>query len=576
MQTIIDMLIEHFNIAFKKAFPEAEAIDMELTISTQEKFGHYQCNSAMKLASNLKKNPRQIAEEIIQNLDLNSKGQKFIANLELAGPGFINIWIDSNFLGLYLENMLKLDDFGRPPPNKPKKIIIDFSSPNVAKEMHVGHLRSTIIGDSLARLLEFLGEDVYRVNHIGDWGTQFGMLIAYILEKKLDFKDASLKTLMEWYRESKKIFDEDPDFKEKAKQKVVLLQSGNTEAYQIWQEICEISRRGYEEIYQILDIKITERGESFYNPFLQDLIDDLQSKELIEESDSAKCLFLEGFFNRDGDPLPMILQKSDGGFNYASTDLAALRYRSAEEKADCIIYVTDMGQKTHFQMLFEAAKLAAYDNNSALGFKHVPFGLVLGPDGKKFKTRSGDTEKLMDLLDSAIEKSEKIFIERQKDWPKEKIKHAAKVLGIDAVKYADLSTHRCSDYQFSYERMLQLEGNTAAFLLYAFVRMSSIQRKTKIQNKNTHKIVLKETAELNLSLHLSRYFETLELIKRELCPHYLCDYLYELAQKFNIFFRDCRVIDSQMEQSRLQICRLSSEILGSGLKLLGLKTLEEM
>lgn len=581
MHTILRQITEKLETAFSKAFPTHETVAMEVTPSTQENFGHYQCNSAMKLASLLKKNPRQIAQELLDQFERTIDDKPFIASAQIAGPGFINFWIDPKHLAERLEQMLIIPNFAIEAPKEVKKILIDFSSPNVAKEMHVGHLRSTIIGDSIARLYEFLGHDVQRINHIGDWGTQFGMLIAFILEENCKYEDADLSSLMQWYQQSKKVFDENPAFKEKAKEFVVKLQSGEENIQRIWQKICEISSIAYQEIYQILDIKIEEKGESFYNPFLQALIEDLESKELLKESDGAKCLFLEGFFNREGKPLPMILQKTDGGFNYASTDLAALRYRVEEEASQKIIYVTDMGQKTHFQLLFSAAKYAQYDrrknkqaNDQLCKFEHVPFGLVLGPDGKKFKTRSGDTEKLIDLLQAAIEKSKNIFSERHQDWSTQKIQEAASILGIDAVKYADLSTHRCSDYQFSYDRMLQLEGNTAAFLLYAFVRMSSIQRKSKESAEKSLEII--ESAEIDLALHLSRFEEALEYFKKELCPHYLSDYLYALAQKFNLFFRDCRVLDSEMQGSRLKICNLSSKLLSCGLGLLGLKTLEEM
>jgi arginyl-tRNA synthetase len=428
-----------------------------------------------------------------------------------------------------------------------------------------------------------LGDEVLRLNHIGDWGTQFGMLIAYMQENVPDVfngkKQTDLIELMGWYRESKNRFDEDPEFKKRAQLQVVKLQSGDLQTRTAWQVICEISRRSYQEIYDLLDVRLVERGESFYNPYLPKMIDDLEKKGLISISDGAKCISLEGFVSRDGAPLPMIVQKSDGGYNYDTTDMAAIVHRIQVEKADRIIYLTDAGQSLHFAMLFKAAEKAGYLNSSQVRVDHAPFGVVLGVDGKKFKTRSGHTEKLIDLLLEAVKRAKKIMQERLPNLSEKELEDVSQILGIDAVKYADLSCHRIKDYVFSYDRMLKFEGNTAAFLLYAYVRIQSIKRKVgkNISDllKDSH-IILEHPSEIALAFHLRRFGEVLEMMSRDLLPNRLCDYLYELAEKFHAFFRDCRVEGDSREDSRLLICEATGRVLKKGLNLLGLKTLERM
>lgn len=553
--------------------------EVELVQSTQPQFGHYQCNNALKLAKALQKSPREIAQKIVSCFEKGS----MIAKIETAGPGFINITLDTAFLSGQIDAMLQDAHLGVPYPEHPQKMIVEFSSPNVAKELHVGHLRSTIIGDSLARLFEFLGHDVLRLNHIGDWGTQFGMLIAYMQEfcpEALTGKQQTdLTHLMHWYKESKRVFDADPEFKKRAQLQVVRLQGGDPASLEAWQRICDISRKSYQEIYDLLDVKLVERGESFYNPFLADVVADLEKKGMITLSDGAKCIFLEGFSNRDGEPLPIIIQKSDGGYNYDTTDMAALRHRVEVEKAERIIYVTDAGQSLHFEMLFKAAEKAGYYDPKKVRIDHVPFGVVLGSDGKKFKTRSGDTEKLIDLLKEAVRQAKKIFEERLPDLPPDQIDSLARVLGIDAVKYADLSCHRVKDYLFSYERMLKFEGNTAAFLLYAYVRIEGIKRKVHKQIADllkTAHIELDHPSEIALALHLRQFAEALESVAEDLLPNRLADYLYELAEKFHAFFRDCRVEGSCHEESRLLLCEATSRILAKGLEILGLRIVDRM
>jgi arginyl-tRNA synthetase len=384
---------------------------------------------------------------------------------------------------------------------------------------------------------------------------------------------------MQWYKESKKRFDEDPEFKKRAQLQVVKLQSGDPEARAAWEAICAISRKAFLEIYSLLDVKIVERGESFYNPYLAEIVDELDKRGLIALSDGAKCIFLQGFVTREGTPLPMIVQKSDGGYNYDTTDMAAMRHRIQVERADRIIILTDAGQSLHFAMLGQAAEKAGYLDPAKVRFDHVPFGVVLGPDGKKFKTRSGETEKLIDLLFEAIDHAKKIMQERLSDLSEQELNRSARILGIDAIKYADLCCHRIKDYVFSYDRMLKLEGNTAAFLLYAYVRIQGIKRKVNKEISAVIKrvtLVLEHPAEIALALHLRQFGEILDAMTKDLAPNRLCDYLYELAEKFHAFFRDCRVEGSPQEESRLALCEAACRVLEKGLNLLGLKTLDRM
>lgn len=583
MKTNLHLLEDIFKNATLEAFPElkekVDTFQIEITKSTSDLFGAYQFNSCMKLSRLLQKNPRDIALCIEKQV----KFEDMIDKVEIKGPGFINIFLNSNYLAKRLDLILNDPYLGIEKSNKKKKIILDFSSPNTAKEMHVGHLRSTIIGDSLARLFEFMGEDVLRLNHIGDWGTAFGMLIAYM---KLEAKDViekkatiDLPGLMQLYKLAKVKFDHDLEFKKQSQLEVVSLQSGDPTALSIWELICDISRKGYQEIYDLLDIKIEERGESFYNPMLKDLVIDLEKRELVEVSDGAKCIFLEGFQNREGAPLPLMIQKSDGGFNYDTTDMAAIRHRIQEEKADRIIYVTDAGQATHFEMIIKAAEKAGYLDPKKVKVDHVGFGLVLGPDGKKFKTRSGETEKLIDLIFTAIKEAEKILKEKNPDMDDLKVKELAKALGIGAIKYADLSCNRVGDYTFSYERMLRFEGNTAAFLMYSYVRIISIMKKVhehpseKTEETN---INLEHPSELSLSLHLSEFPETIQIMERDLLPNRLTDYLYNLAEKFNAFYRDCPVIGSKEQNSRVKLSEAVLIVMKKGFEILGLPVIEKM
>ncbi|KAF3361721.1 Arginine--tRNA ligase [Chlamydiales bacterium STE3] len=579
MKAINALLTDLFRESIQKTFPEFKDLPIEISKSTQEKFGHYQLNNAMKMAKQLKTSPRDVAAAILQNLP----DSDLIQTCEIAGPGFINVTLSKEYLAERLNKMYRDDHFDMDTPPTRKKIIIDFSSPNTAKEMHVGHLRSTIIGDCLARLFEFLGYDVLRLNHIGDWGTAFGMLLAYIKRNAPSVlqgtEEAKLGQLVTWYKASKQLFDQDPEFKKASQLEVVALQSGEPAAKRGWDILCAISRKAYQEIYDLLEIRIIERGESFYNPMLPQIVADLENKNLITISDGAKCLFVEGFKNREGDPLPLMIQKSDGGFNYDTTDMAAIYHRIHVEHADRIIYVTDIGQSTHFQMIFKAAEKASYLNSQKTRVDHVGFGLVLGSDGKKLKTRSGETERLMDLLTAGIDYANKLLNERNPNMAPEERTILAKALGLGAIKYADLSSHRTSDYQFSYEKMLRFEGNTAAFIMYSYVRVGGIKRKIGVEPQELLKdckIVLGHPSEISLGLTLAQFPEALQQVAEELLPNRLTDYLYELAEKFNAFFRDCRVEGASEQNSRLLLCDLVAKILKQGLEILGIHPVEKM
>lgn len=577
------LLIEKLNQAIETLFPEGKEGSAEVVQSSQEIFGHYQCNSCLKIGKMLKKSPRDVAEALKEFLLKDPASQELFSQIEVAGPGFMNMTLSTSFIENRLNQVLKDPFLGVARPKCVQRVIVEFSSPNVAKELHVGHLRSTIIGDAIARIFEFLGHDVLRLNHIGDWGTQFGMLICFLKDNHPEVLSGEtatdLTSLMNWYKASKKRFDEDSDFKKRSQLQVVELQSGDEKSLHAWKIICEISRKAFQEIYDLMDIKIQERGESFYNPYLPNVISDLEKQGLVTISGGAKCVFLDGIIGRDGEPLPMIIQKSDGGYNYETTDMAALKHRVEVEKADRIIYLTDAGQALHFQMVFKAAEKAHYFDPSKVRLDHVTFGVVLGPDGKKFKTRSGETEKLIDLLQEAVDRAQAIINERLPDVSEKERSTIAKALGIGAVKYADLSGNRVKDYVFSYDRMLKFEGNTAAFLLYAFVRIQGIKRKgswdiaSLIQEA---KITLSHPSEISLAVHLCQLPEVLQSLSKDLLPNRLSDYLYTLAEKFNAFYRDCRVEGTPEEKSRVLLCEVSALVLQKGLELLGLHTVSRM
>lgn len=585
MNETIAQLKERFEQALMAAFgEELSGTDPILVPASNPKFGDYQSNVAMSLTKRLGKPPRTIAEQIVQNLDVTD----LCETPSIAGPGFINLTLKPDYLESQLRRIQTDDRLGVPVAKHPQKVVVDFSSPNIAKEMHVGHLRSTIIGDCIARVLEFRGHDVLRLNHVGDWGTQFGMLITHLREAYPDALNTAnalaLGDLTTFYKEAKKRFDEDESFRERARLEVVRLQSGEEDTLRAWKLLCEQSRLAFQEIYDLLDIRITERGESFYNPLLPEVVEDLEQAGLLVEDQGAKCVFLEGFTNKEGDPLPLIVQKSGGGYNYATTDLATVRYRIEQDHADRIIYVTDAGQANHFAQVWQVAKRAGWIPET-VELVHVPFGVVQGEDGKKFKTRSGDTVRLKDLLDEAIDRARQDLETRLKAEGREEteefINHVATVVGISAVKYADLSQNRTSNYIFSYDKMLALQGNTAPYMLYAYVRVQGISRKGGIDFDALGAdapIVLQEEEELVLAKHLLQFDQVVSTVESDLFPNRLCEYLFELSQKFNRFYDRCPVLQAEEPQrtSRLILADITARTIKTGLGLLGIPVLERM
>ncbi|MEH2215435.1 arginine--tRNA ligase [Nostoc sp.] len=561
-------------------------VDPILVPASNPKFGDYQANVALSLSKKLGLQPRAIAGAIALKLDVS----EICEPPEIAGPGFINLKLKTAYLEAQLNAIQADPRLGVPAAKTPKREIVDFSSPNIAKEMHVGHLRSTIIGDSIARILEFQGHDVLRLNHIGDWGTQFGMLIAYLREVYPDALTTAnaldIGDLVSFYRKAKLRFDTDEAFQETARQEVVRLQAGAEDTLHAWRLLCEQSRQEFQIIYELLDIKLTERGESFYNPLLPGVVEDLEKSGLLVENQGAKCVFLEGFTNREGEPLPLIVQKSDGGYNYATTDLASLRYRIQQDRAKRIIYVTDAGQGNHFAQFFQVARKAGWIPDD-VELVHVPFGLVLGENGKRIQTRFGDSVRLRDLLDEAVSRAhadlKTRLQEEERQESEEFINEVARVVGISAVKYADLSQNRTSNYIFSYDKMLDFKGNTAPYMLYAYARIQGISRKGDINFKElgNNAVLLEHETELALAKYLLQLDEVISSVEQDLLPNRLCEYLYELSKKFNQFYdrnQGVQVLEAQEPQrtSRLVLCDLTARTLKLGLSLLGIQVLERM
>jgi arginyl-tRNA synthetase len=585
MNATIALLKERFEQALVAAFGvEMAGTDPILVPVSNPKFGDYQANVAMSLAKKLGMAPRAIAAQIIQHLDVDDCCEA----PSVAGAGFINLTLKRAYLEENLKRMQADERLGLPLAKDPKRAIVDFSSPNIAKEMHVGHLRSTIIGDCIARVLEFQGHEVLRLNHVGDWGTQFGMLITHLRtaypEVLTTGNAIALGDLTVFYKQAKQRFDEDEPFREISRSEVVKLQSGSEETLQAWKLLCEQSRIAFQEIYDLLDIRITERGESFYNSLLAGVVEDLEKLGLLVEDQGAKCVFLEGFTNKEGQPLPLIVQKTDGGYNYATTDLAAVRYRVQQDRVDRALYVTDMGQANHFAQVWQVAGRAGWIPEQ-VSLEHVPFGVVQGEDGKKFKTRSGETVRLRDLLDEAIVRVRADLDSRLAEEGREETEefkaHAAQIIGISAVKYADLSQNRTSSYIFSYDKMLALQGNTAPYLLYAYVRVQGISRKGGIDFEQLGAdcpIVLQEETELALAKYLLQFDEVLSEVEADLFPNRLCQYLFELSQKFNQFYDRCPVLSAEepFRTSRLVLSDLTAQTIKLGLSLLGIPVLERM
>jgi len=590
MLCIANALEAQLREAMQRAFPEVDdLLDPQLAPASKPEFGDFQANGALPLAKPLKQAPRQIAGAIVEALQADPAFTDLCLEPQIAGPGFINLTIRPERLAAEVSARLGDPRLGVPEVQNDAAVVVDFSSPNIAKEMHVGHLRSTIIGDSLARVLEFRGHRVLRLNHVGDWGTQFGMLITHLKQvapETLNTADAvDLGDLVAFYREAKKRFDDDDAFQTTSREEVVKLQGGDPVSLKAWGLLCDQSRREFQKIYDRLDIRLSERGESFYNPYLASVLSGLQEAGLLVTDDGAECVFLEGVNGKDGKPLPVIVRKSDGGFNYATTDLAAIRYRFAlasdGDGARRVIYVTDAGQANHFAGVFQVAKRANWIPEGGR-LEHVPFGLVQGEDGKKLKTRSGDTVRLRDLLDEAVERSEADLRRRLEEEGRSEddqfIQHVAGTVGLAAVKYADLSQNRITNYQFSFDRMLALQGNTAPYLLYAVVRIAGIARKGGDLEAEAGMLQFSEPQEWALVRELLKFDAVIAEVEEELLPNRLCSYLFELSQVFNRFYDQVPVLKAEGKSlsSRLALCRLTADTLKSGLGLLGIATLERM
>ncbi len=565
-----------------------------LVPATKPEFGDFQINCALALAKEINQPPRDIAHKLANELQKDNDFLNICNAPTVAGPGFINLSVNSKTLISEIHFRLSDKRLGVPlkkhfSSQKNNRVIIDFSSPNIAKEMHVGHLRSTIIGDSLARVLEFCGYEVIRINHVGDWGTQFGMLITHLKEvvpEALHTKDAvEISDLVNFYRQAKKRFDEDKIFQSKSRNEVVNLQAGNKESLIAWQLLCNQSRKEFQKIYDRLDINLIERGESFYNNFLVDVLSDLNKKKLLISDQGAQCIFLDGLVGKDGKPQPIIIQKSDGGFNYATTDLAAIKYRFTPsphgDGALRLIYVTDAGQASHFFGVFQIAKLAKWIPPDCQ-VEHVPFGLVQGEDGKKLKTRSGETIRLVDLLDEAIQRAKADLRDRLTTEGRSEnesfIDKVSTTVGIAAIKYADLSQNRVSNYQFSFDKMLSLQGNTAPYLLYALVRIAGISRKGGDLNISNQNILFNEAQEWALIRKLLQLDCIIDEVEKELLPNRLCAYLFELSQIFNRFYDQIPILKASepSRTSRLALCSITADTLKLGMNLLGIPTLERM
>jgi len=565
MEAALDILEERISAAMKVVAGGQDCAAI-VRPATDAKFGDYQANGIMGLAKKLKTNPRKLAEEVVKNLDLSD----ICEPPEVAGPGFINLRLKAEFVAGELLEINK-----------------DVAGLGIEKT------RSTIIGDCICRMLECLGHKVIRQNHIGDWGTQFGMLIAY---HRRQINSATgkiggfshIRDLEEFYKKARELYDSEPPFAEEARQCVVRLQSGNPVMLSSWERIVEWSRSEIYPIYEELNVTLkreAEQGESSYKDMLPDVVAKLQEKNLAKESDGAACVFPEGFKNKEGQPLPFIIQKSDGAYLYSTTDLAALRYRVDELKANAIVYVTDSRQKLHFEMLFAVAKMAGWVRND-VELSHVMFGSVLGEDGAPLKTRSGENVKLKELLDEAVQRAMSVVEEKNPELSADKKAEIAKAVGIGAVKYADYSNNRTSDYIFSFDKMLAMDGNTAPYMQYAYARIKSIERKAQSKDVDieselagVESLSLTEPAELDLAKYLVRYGEAIQSAVVDYRPNYLTAYLFELAQKFSAFYTNCPVLVAGPDKrpTRLVLCDLTARTIRHGLhELLGINVVEQM
>lgn len=547
--------------------------------SAKVQFGDYQANGMMAVAKKLGMAPRQLAEQVLTHLDLNGIASK----VEIAGPGFINIFLDPAFLAQHVQQALASDRLGVTQPAK-QTVVVDYSAPNVAKEMHVGHLRSTIIGDAAVRTLEFLGHNVIRANHVGDWGTQFGMLIAWLEKQQQENAgEMALADLEGFYRDAKKHYDEDEDFAERARSYVVKLQGGDEYFREMWRKLVDITMSQNQLTYDRLNVTLTRddvMGESLYNPMLPGIVADLKAKGLAVESEGATVVFLDEYKNKEGEPMGVIIQKKDGGYLYTTTDIACAKYRYETLHADRVLYYIDSRQHQHLMQAWTIVRKAGYVPDS-VPLEHHMFGMMLGKDGKPFKTRAGGTVKLADLLDEALERARRLVVEKNPDMPADELEKLANAVGIGAVKYADLSKNRTTDYIFDWDNMLAFEGNTAPYMQYAYTRVLSVFRKADIDESAlaNAQVVISEDREAQLAARLLQFEETLTVVAREGTPHVMCAYLYDVAGLFSGFYEHCPILSAENEEirnSRLKLAQLTAKTLKLGLDTLGIETVERM
>ena len=590
MDTLQTLLESRLRLALHTGAEADSEFSPKVSPATDTRFGDYQTNAAMILAKRDRKNPRQLAQEILGKLEVSDCCE----TPEIAGAGFINFRIKPSWLSTRFAELAGDEKLGVPSPKVPRKLVVDFSSPNVAKPMHVGHIRSTILGDALARIAVFIGHDVVRDNHIGDWGTQFGMLLVgwkSVLNQEALVSDP-LGEMERIYKLISARCKEDPATLENARHELVKLQAGDSENLELWHEMIRLSQKQFDEIYGRLDVRFdVSLGESFYNPWLKDVVTQLLDREIARESEGALCVFSDGsvpekedpfLIQRDGEwgAMPALVQKADGAANYTTTDLATLDYRIKTWAPDEIVYVTDGRQQLHFRQFFAIFKRWLPEQAAKVRLAHVWFGSILGDDGKPFKTRSGETIKLADLLDEATQRARKILAEQNPSLPDSELDEIAKIIGIGAVKYADLSPNRQSDYVFSWDKMLALQGNTAPYLQYSYVRIRSIFRKGEIdlQSLDLKGIAFTQPAEMALAIKLSQFGEVLPVVLDDFRPNSLATYLYELASTFHSFFEACPVLkaDEPARTTRLTLCDVTSRVLKQGLALLGIGVPEKM
>ena len=557
-----------------------DEVNPNVITASKPEFGDYQANGVMGIAKKLGRNPRELGTELLARL--NAAANPLVSHYELAGPGFINIHLAGDALRDRANELLVEPSLLVLPTESPQTIVVDYSSPNLAKEMHVGHLRGTIIGDSIARILERQGNRVIRQNHVGDWGTQFGMLITFMRESSAE-AGVALADLEGFYRAAKQRFDADSEFADRARESVVKLQGGDPEYLEAWQAFISTSLTHCQAVYDKLNVTLSMtdlKAESFYNPQLEGVVTRLENTGLLKDSDGARCVFLDEFVGKDGEPLPVIIQKTDGGYLYATTDLAAVDYRCHELKADRSLYVVDARQSLHFQQVFAVAAAAGF-SDEAISLEHISYGTMMGSDGKPFKTRSGDVVKLVDLLDEAVARAFDLVSSKNPDLEETERTHIAQAVGIAAVKYADLSKNRTSDYLFDWSSMLSFEGNTAPYLMYAYARIKTLLAKQAVDTDGIIRfpesvaLAPEEKALLLKSLQLA---ETIDAVAQDCFPNTLSNYLYELSASFMRFYEACPIqgTDAATRANRLSLCVLASEALKQGLDLLGIETLERM